>query len=304
MIVQFLGTAAGGGFPQWNCRCKGCRLARSDPRAAWPRGQSSAAVSADGVRWLLLNASPDVRAQLAQLPEPATTDVRALPFAAIALTDGELDHTLGIPLLREGGRLHVYCTMAVRDMLSDSAGLLRLTAAFADVGVHPLSLGTAVEPVDLDGKMLGLTIEAFAVAGDPPRFAARRGGAGGAVVGLRIEDAATRTAFVYVPCCGALTDDLRARCNGAAALAFDGTFWRDDEMTAAGTGKRTAREMGHVPISGTDGSLRWLGSVTSARRIYTHINNTNPILIEDSPERREVDAAGITVGFDGLRLEL
>ena len=304
MIVRFLGTAAGGGFPQWNCHCRGCALSRSNPEAAWPRSQSAVAVSADGLRWLLLNASPDVRSQLALLPEPAVTGVRALPFAAIALTDAELDHTLGIPLLREGGRLHIYCTMAVRDMLSDAAGLLRLTAAFADVGVHPVSLDTPIEPVDLDGRGCGLTLEAFAVAGDPPRFAARSRGSGAAVVGLRVEDTATRAAFVYVPCCGALTEDLRARFAGAAAIAFDGTFWRDDEMIAGGTGKRTARQMGHVPIDGDDGSLRWLGGLTSARRIYTHINNTNPILIEDSPERRHVDAAGVTVGFDGLVLEL
>lgn len=304
MIVQFLGTAAGGGFPQWNCRCDGCRLSRADPGAAWPRSQSSVAVSADGTRWLLVNASPDVRAQLAQLPEPPSTDVRALPFTAIALTDAELDHTLGLPLLREGGRLHVYCTMAVRDMLVDSAGLLRLTAAFADVGVHPLSLDTPVEPVDLDGRPIGLTVEAFAVDGDPPRFVARSAAMRGAVIGLRIEDSASRIAFVYVPCCRALTDDLRRRFDGAAAIAFDGTFWRDDEMTAAGTGKRTARQMGHVPVGGNDGSLRWLGSITAAHRVYTHINNTNPILVENSTQRREVDAAGITVGFDGLRLTL
>ena len=304
MIVQFLGTAAGGGFPQWNCHCRGCQLARTDPKAAWPRSQSAVAVSADGSRWLLLNASPDVRSQLAQLPVPATTDMRAVPFAAIALTDAELDHTLGIPLLREGGRLHIYCTMAVRDMLADGAGLLRLTAAFADVAVHPLSLGTPVEPVDLDGRGCGLTIEAFAVAGDPPRFASRAAISGAAVVGLRIEEIETHAAFVYVPGCGALTDDLRARLDGAAAIAFDGTFWRDDEMIAGRTGTRTAAQMGHVPIDGPGGSLQWLAALTSARRIYTHINNTNPILIEDSAERRAVVAAGITVGFDGLRLEL
>lgn len=304
MIVQFLGTAAGGGFPQWNCRCPGCQLARRNAKAAWPRSQSCVAVSADGARWLLLNASPDVRAQLAALPEPAG-GVRALPFAAIVLTDAELDHTIGIPLLREGGRLHVYCTFAVRDLLTDGSGLLRLTAAFADVGVHPLSLDTPVEPVDLDGRGCGLRIEAFAVAGDPPRFAPRvRSAGGGAVVGLRIEDPAAGTTFVYVPSCGALSDDLRKRLEGSDAIAFDGTFWRDDEMSSVRSGHRTARQMGHVPISGDDGSLRWLGALPSARRVYTHINNTNPILIEDSPERHEVDAAGITVGYDGLRLDL
>jgi pyrroloquinoline quinone biosynthesis protein B len=307
MQVILLGTAAGGGFPQWNCWCPTCRVARSDPRRARPRTQSSIAVSADGRHWFLVNASPDVREQLSRLPSAAEpAGARHVPLEAVLLTDAELDHTLGIVLLREARQLTVYATRAVTRTLDRDSRILPVTDAFADVSVEELPLA---EPVALrcrDGAPGGLTVEAFAVAGDPPRFAADA--RPGHTVGLlaRDEDGA---ACAFVPGCGAIDDSLLARLGGASVVLFDGTFWSEDELIALGISDRRATDMGHVPIAGSGeegsggGSLERL-STCGVPVIYTHVNNTNPVLLEDSPQRAAVEAAGLAVGVDGLRLDV
>ncbi|HZS62061.1 MAG TPA: pyrroloquinoline quinone biosynthesis protein PqqB [Gemmatimonadaceae bacterium] len=294
MRVVLLGTAAGGGFPQWNCFCPTCRVAREAPTRAHPRSQSSLAVSADGERWYLCNASPDVRDQLrwvtrGVLPAPGT--YRHVPIEGVILTDAELDHTLGLALLREARSLTLYTTEAVERVIEDDSRLLPTTRAFADVTVKRLSLDTETT---LPG---GLAIEAFAVPGDAPRFASSSDA--GHTVGLVIRESKTRKNVAFVPGCGAIDDSVRARLADADLVLFDGTFWTDNELIALGISKSSARDMGHVPISGEDGSLRTLAAITSSRRVYTHINNSNPILIEDSPERRAVIDAGLIVGTDG-----
>ena len=294
MRVVLLGTAAGGGFPQWNCFCPTCRVARETPARAHPRSQSSMAVSADGERWYLCNASPDVRDQLRWLMRgvvPAKGTYRHVPIEAVILTDAELDHTLGLALLREARKLAVYATEAVEDVLTHDSCLLPTTRAFADVTVSRLPLDREVPLTD------GLTVEAFTVPGDPPRFA--RASHDGHTVGLVLRETATRKNVVFVPGCGAISDHVRDRLATADLVLFDGTFWTDDELIALGISTSTARAMGHVPISGPGGSLEVLSAITAARRVYTHINNSNPILIEDSPERRAVIDAGLIVGTDG-----
>ena len=305
MHVVLLGSAAGGGFPQWNCWCPGCRTARHNPSLAHPRTQSSAAVSADGSRWFLLNASPDVRDQLrwlASLDAPST--LRHVPLEGVVVTDAEIDHTLGIVLLREAGRLPVYATPAVQSILEEDARLLPMTRAFSDVPVVSLHLDVPNGAVPLcyrDGTSSGLTVEAFAVPAGPPRFATHD--EAGHTVGLVVRDAAGAMC-AFVPGCGGLEPALLDRLARADALLFDGTFWTDDELVVMGISSRTARQMDHLPIAGPGGSLEQLARLPCRHRIYTHINNTNPILLEQSPERMAVADAGISVGFDGLRLTL
>jgi pyrroloquinoline quinone biosynthesis protein B len=302
MKVKLLGTAAGGGFPQWNCWCPTCRVARTNPERARPRTQSSIAVSADGARWFLFDASPDVRAQLEALLPPRVDGVRHVLIEGIVLTDAELDHTLGIALLREARELTVWATSSVLRTLERDSRILPVTRAFACVNAVELTPGEAVELRGRDGHASGLTVEAFPVAGDPPRFASAD--VPGHTVGVTVRDGATGGTLAFVPGCGALDEALFARLAEANAVLIDGTFWSDDELVRLGIGTRGASEMGHLAISGAEGSLAELARLRCRHRVYVHINNTNPILLEDSIERRAVERMGVVVGADGMELEL
>ena len=303
MHVLLLGSAAGGGFPQWNCWCPGCRVARTDPSAAQPRTQSSAAVSADGRRWFLLNASPDVRDQLRWVrTEDTPLTIRHVPIEGVLVTDAEIDHTLGMVLLREARHLPVYATRAVQSILESDSRLLPMTRAFGEVPVTDLPLNTPIPLCYRDGSASGLTVEAFPVPAGPPRFATRE--EEGHTVGFMLREEASGKACAFVPGCGDLDAALLTRLAEADALLFDGTFWADDELIALGIGDRTAREMDHLPIAGRGGSLERLAALPCQHRVYTHINNTNPILLEHSPERAVVTQTGVIVGFDGLHLAL
>jgi pyrroloquinoline quinone biosynthesis protein B len=300
MQIILLGTAAGGAVPQWNCWCPTCRSARADPARVHPRSQSSVAVSPDGVRWFLINASPDVRQQLARLAGrgPSGDRVRHVPIEAVLLTDAELDHSLGIVLLREARTLAVYATEATARILEHDSRVLPTTRAFATVTVSPLVVDEPVALRDRTGAASGLTAEAFVVASDAPRSASEE--SPGHTIGLVIRDTATGGSLAYVPGCGAIDEPLVHRLRGANAVLFDGTFWQDDELSALGISATSAREMGHVPISGSGGSLAMLAALPARVRVYTHINNSNPILAEDSPARVAVNAAGVVVGDDGM----
>jgi pyrroloquinoline quinone biosynthesis protein B len=296
-----MGTAAGGGFPQWNCWCACCRVARTDPRAAWPRTQSSAAISSDGSRWFLLNASPDVREQLARLPSNGYPQaIRHVPVEGVLLTDAEVDHSFGIVLLREAKHLPLYLTAAVRSVLEDDSRILRVAGAFADMPITELPLQSSIELRYRDGTRSGLAVEAFIVPATPPRFA--EGAGRGHTVGLLLREHDRNAACAFVPGCGDLDSSLIERVARTDVLLFDGTFWKDDELVAMGIGTRTAREMDHLPIGGRGGSLEQMTALPCRHRIYTHINNTNPILLEESMERRAVVQAGWTVGYDGLHI--
>jgi len=297
-----LGTAAGGGFPQWNCWCPTCRTARREPGRARPRSQSSAAVSADGHRWFLLNASPDVHAQLTRIPMGEPSGVRHVPVEGVVLTDAELDHTLGVVLLREGRYLQVYATPAVQSVIEHDSSLLPVTRAFAEVRLQPLDLAGSTALVYRDGCPAGLTVTAFTVPADPPRFATHE--LSGHTVGLLLRDDATGGVCAFVPGCGGLDPGLLDRLAGADLVLFDGTFWTDDELIGLGIGERTARQMDHLPVSGPDGSLERLAGLPGRHKVYTHINNTNPMLIEDSPQRHLVERLGLAVGADGMRFTL
>src|SRR6478752_4144433 len=280
MHVILLGTAAGGGFPQWNCWCPTCRVARDDPERARPRTQSSIAFSADGERWFLGNASPDVREQIARLPHGVVTGVRHVPVEGIVLTDAELDHTLGITLLREGRLLQLIATSAIVRTIAEDSRVLPVTQAFATVNTVEIELGDVVSLDYRDGSASGLTIEMKAVRGDAPRFARRE--EVGHTVGVFVRDTSTGKSFAFVPGCGGLGPKLVARLDEADLLLFDGTFWTNDELDRLGISDRPALSMGHVPISGGEGSLAVLSQLSCRHKVYTHINNTNPMLVESS----------------------
>ena len=301
MWVRVLGSAAGGGYPQWNCACPPCRAVRDGSRPARPRTQSSVAVSAHRRRWFLLNASPDIRAQIESFPalHPAggPDGARVVPLQAVLLTDAELGHTLGLLLLREGGGLVLHATEATHDTLRQGTSLLEVLGAYADVEWRPVASGEKVELAD------GLSYRAFPVPTDKrARFETGEGEEG--VVGYRITDGRTGRALVYVPGAQRLTASVLEQLEGCACLLFDGTCWQDDELIRLGIAAKTSRDMGHLPISGPDGSLKQLAPLPIERKIYIHINNTNPILLEDSPERRLVEKRGLEVAADGLELEI
>jgi len=303
MRVIILGSAAGGGVPQWNCGCPNCAAARTDGRG---RTQSSVVVSADGERWILLNASPDLRTQLAAhrvlWPSPGT---RGTPLGAVILTDGEIDHTLGLLLLREGAaKLPVYAPAGVAALLGDQWPLYRVLSAYSGVEARPLEEGRPIALTDRAGVAFGIACSATAVARRPPRYAAAAPAAAWDV-GLRLTDQRTGGTLAYVPTAGAIDDAVRRVAGGADLLLFDGTFWSDDELRAAGgVDAPTAREMGHLPVGGPGGSLELLPRLPVKRTVLVHINNTNPLLCRSSSERAQVEAAGIVVGEDAMEFEL
>src|SRR3989441_5505204 len=258
MRVIILGSAAGGGVPQWNCRCPNCLDARHDARG---RMQSSVAVSADGESWVLLNASPDLRMQCAAHHELWPRGPRGSPIASVVLTDGEIDHTLGLLLLRENTtRLPVYAPGGVTALLGDEWPLYRVLSAYAGVEPRTLAEGRSVALADGAGTPLGISCSATAVARRPPRYA-RAAPTQAFDVGLRLTDERTGGTLAYVPTAGAMDDAVRRVARGADLLFFDGTFWSDDELTAAGVDAPTAREMGHLPVGGAGGSLPTSSSV-------------------------------------------
>ena len=303
MRVIILGSAAGGGVPQWNCGCPNCAAARTDGHG---RTQSSAVVSADGERWILLNASPDLRTQLAAhrvlWPSPGT---RGTPLGAVILTDGEIDHTLGLLLLREGAaKLPVYAPAGVAALLGDQWPLYRVLSAYSGVEARPLEEGRPIALTDRAGVAFGIACSATAVARRPPRYAAAAPAAAWDV-GLRLTDQRTGGTLAYVPTAGAIDDAVRRVAGGADLLLFDGTFWSDDELrVAGGVDAPTAREMGHLPVGGPGGSLELLPRLPVKRTVLVHINNTNPLLCRSSSERAQVEAAGIVVGEDAMEFEL
>jgi pyrroloquinoline quinone biosynthesis protein B len=309
MLIKVLGSAAGGGFPQINCNCRNCVDARHGRGGLRARTQSSLAVSRDGSGWLLLNASPDLRQQVAATPELQPrpgAGARASPIKAVALTNGDVDHVAGLLSLREGFALTVYATERVLGTLASN----RIFDVLAPTLVERVVLqnGRPVGGAGADAG-LGLTLEAFPVPGKVALYLEEPGaGPGwgtrpGDTVGLRVSDPAG-AAFFYIPGCAAVDAALAERLHGAPLVFFDGTLYDDEEMIAQGLSAKTGRRMGHISMSGPDGSLAAFRSLDVGRRVFVHMNNSNPVLREDSPERRVVEEAGWEVAFDGMEIRL
>jgi pyrroloquinoline quinone biosynthesis protein B len=293
-----LGSAGGGGFPQWNCRCPVCQLAWAGDTRVKLRTQASLAVSGNGEEWILLNAGPDLRAQLLATPclQPRA-ELRSSPIAAVILTGAEVDQVVGLLTLRERQPFTVLGTGDTLAAIADNpifgvlaGGVVRRQEIALGVR-FPLPGGLEAELFAVPGKV------ALYLEGAAPALAAETG----ANVGVEIASGTKRLA--YVPGAAAVPAELRQRLARADVILFDATLFTDDEMIASGTGEKTGRRMGHMPLDGADGTLAALAGL-AGRRILTHINNTNPILIEGSPQRRQVEAAGFEVAEDGMEIVL
>jgi pyrroloquinoline quinone biosynthesis protein B len=306
--VRVLGSAAGGGFPQWNCACRNCSGVRAGTLPARTRLQASIAVGTGTGQWLLVNATPDIGAQLAMLADDAG-EVRRSPVTAVLLTDAELDHVSGLLSLREGSGLVVYATGWV---LRAAAPILDILSAYAPVERRELAVGVDVPLPEAPG----ISCRAIATGSTKrPRYAADLDPDPTAVIGLRFSagsgafsagsgafSAGSGVAGIgYLPCVPELTEELAAELKGADCVFLDGTCWTDDELASVGLSAKTSRSMGHAPVSDT---LPRFSALPVRRRVYTHLNNTNPLLVEDSIERRQVDAAGIEVAYDGMEIEI
>jgi pyrroloquinoline quinone biosynthesis protein B len=304
MHIQVLGSAAGGGFPQWNCNCRNCRGVRAGTLRAQPRTQSSIALSDDGGEWVLCNASPDIRAQLEAFPalQPAR-QLRDTAIAGIVLLDSQIDHCTGLLTLREGCPHQVWCTEMVHQDLTSGFPLFNMLSHWNGGLQHRL--------IELDTKPFsipacpGLSITAIVLRSSAPPYSPHRGNPHpGDNIGLFIEDLRTGGTLFYAPGLGQVDEQLLGWMRRADCLLVDGTLWRDDEMRRCEVGDKLGSEMGHLPQSGPGGMLEVLEGLPAARKILIHINNTNPILDLDSPERAELEARGIEVAFDGMSIHL
>ncbi len=309
MRVVVLGAAAGGGVPQWNCNCEICRAARgSHPELQ--ATQASVAVSADGEHWFLVNASPDMRQQLitARQLHPKAGHLRHSPIAGVILTNGEVDAVAGLLSLREGWPFHIYAHQRVLSILKSNSIFNVLDEK--RVQRVPIKLGTVFEPELPDGSPSGLEILAFAAPGKRAWYLEGTvhpdGGENeeGDTLGLRIADKRSGEYFYFLAACAALTPDLRQRLEGAPLVFFDGTLWRDDELIAAGLGAKTGQRMGHMSMSGDDGAIAALADLRIERKIFLHINNSNPALLPGSTERAAVERAGWQIPSDGTEITL
>ncbi len=310
MIIKILGSAAGGGFPQWNCNGVNSARVRAKTPGLRARTQSSLAVSADGKRWVLLNASPDLRQQMNDTPElwpNADEGLRNSPIKAAVVTNADVDHIAGLINLREGHPFTVYGSDRVLSTLAANSIFNVMNPDAVPRRTLELDKDTTLESPSED---LGLTIKAFAVPGkvalfledeaSGPDFGTKEGD----TIGLEITATATGKKFYYVPGCAELDAPLAGRLKNAPLVLFDGTLFTDDEMLSQGLSHKTGKRMGHISISGPEGSIAAFAPLNVARKVYVHINNSNPVLDENTPERKETDAAGWEVGYDGMEIKL
>lgn len=308
MLARVLGAAAGGGFPQWNCGCSNCRGVREGTLRARPRTQAAVAVSVDLRSWFLFGASPDVRTQIEGFAALHPRGARHTPIAGIVLAHGDLDQCLGLLQLREAQPLTVYATAAVRRSFCEGNALYQTLERFpGQITWRELVPGREVALTDTAGRESGLVIEAVPMPGKPPLHRPGATPEPGDTVGLFVRETARHRTLAYVPSVAGPGPALESLLGWVDGLFFDGTFWSGDELVRldpSGPGGRPATAMAHWPLGGEGGSLELLGRLPVRRRILIHINNTNPILREDSPERRLVEARGVEVAWDGMEVFL
>lgn len=310
MIIKILGSGAGGGFPQWNCNGVHSSAVRSGRPGYRSRTQSSLAVSSDGRNWVLLNASPDLRQQIAENPElhpEKTGPLRNSPIKATVHTNADVDHIIGLIHLRERQPFTIYGSKQVLNTLNANSVFEVCARDIVPRVTLNLDHKTRITGAGAD---LGLTIEAFAVPGKIALFlesgsaSDNFGSRDGDTIGLHITEDSTGKSFFYIPGCAEVDAPLAGKIKGADLVFFDGTLYTDDEMLKQGLMQKTGQRMGHISMSGPDGSMAAFQPLGVKRRIYVHINNSNPALDENSPERKEIEAAGWEVGYDGMEVRL
>jgi pyrroloquinoline quinone biosynthesis protein B len=296
MRAIVLGAAAGGGFPQWNSNAEPCRRARAGDPAARRRTQASIAVSGDGITWTVINTSPDLRQQIEATPElQPSTGLRSSPIGAVVLTSGEVDCIAGLLNLRERQKFELFATERIHAVLDANPVFNVLARDIVARRVIALD-----EKISLPG---GLSLHVFPVSGKVALFLEGTAETHeGDTIGARVSQGGAD--LFYIPACQAMTPELAARLRGADTVMFDGTLWRDDEMIRAGLGPKSGRRMGHMSVSGEDGAIAAFATLGVRRKVLLHINNSNPVLLDDSPERAEVERAGWQVAFDGMQVVL
>jgi pyrroloquinoline quinone biosynthesis protein B len=306
--VVVLGAAAGGGVPQWNCGCTVCRKARNE-HPELRSTQASIAISADGDHWFLINASPDLRQQLIATPKlhPKAGTLRHSPISGVILTNGEVDAVAGLLSMREGSPFTIYAHPRVLAILATNSIFNVLNEK--NVRRQPIEVDKAFEPALPNGSPSGIEILPFAVPGKGAWYLegkAHPAGDDGAgdTLGLRIDDKASGKYMYFLAACANVTGDLRSRLKGASAIFFDGTVWRDDELIAAGLGNKTGQGMGHIAMSGDSGAIAALANLDIGKKIFLHINNSNPVLLHDSAERKTAEHAGWQIPTDGMEIVL
>lgn len=305
MRVRVLGSAAGGGFPQWNCNCPNCDGVRKGTIKASPRTQSSIAISSDNINWLLFNASPDILAQFQRFPElqPGRA-IRDTAVKAIVLMDAQIDHTTGLFMLREGKTpLDIYCTDMVHEDLTQGNPVFKVLEHFCGVSWHQIPTAPghtfAVDGID-DIRITAVPLSSKAPPFSPHRHDPHEGDN----IGIQLEDTRTGKKLFYAPGLAAIESHLLPFMQQADCLLVDGTCWTNDEMQALGISNKLSLDMGHMPQSGTGGMIEALKPLPASRKILIHINNTNPILREDSSERQVLQQENIDVAFDGMDFSL
>lgn len=300
MRIIVLGAAAGGGFPQWNSNAHACRRARAGDPAAASRTQASVAVSGDGDRWFLLNASPDLRQQINETAAlHPRQGMRHSPIAGVVLTGGDVDVIAGLLTLRERQPLVIHATARIHDVLDANPIFEVLARDVVTRTSQQLDTPFTLDPT--------LTATFFAVPGKVPLYLEQGSEpppilVDDTTVGLEISDGSHR--MVFIPGCAAMTPELCGKLEGADLVLFDGTLWRDDEMVLAGLGQKTGRRMGHMSLGDPGGTIEAFRSIKVNRKIVIHMNNSNPVLLADSPERAVAEAAGWTIGHDGMEISL
>src|SRR3984957_2058061 len=306
--VVVLGAAAGGGVPQWNCGCSVCQAARNE-HPELQSTQASIAISADGNHWFLINASPDLRQQLIATPQlhPAAGQLRHSPVAGAILTNSEIDAVAGLLSMREGWPFTIYAHPRVLSILGSNSIFNVLSEK--NVRRQPIEVNEAFEPGLPDGSPSGIEVLPFAVPGKGAWYlegkAHPAGETGdGDTLGLRIQDKATGKHLYFLAACASVDDELRSRLEGASAIFFGGTVGRDDELIAAGLGNKTGQGMGHIAMSGTRGAIESLDGLDIDRKMFLHINNSNPVLLRDSAERVAAERAGWQIPADGTEITL
>ena len=310
MKILVLGSGAGGGFPQWNCNCANCAGQRHGRIRASERTQSSIAVSADGESWVLLNASPDIGEQIRRHPQlHPRHGLRDTPIKAVVLMDAQVDHVTGLLGLREGPCIDLWATRCVFEDLTSGLPLINVLQHYCGTRWHMIGVDGERTACDFEIEAVPqLRFTALAIPGKAPPYSPhRREQVTGDNIALRIENVADGSSLFYCPGLAEVGTQELAWMNAADCVLVDGTFWREDEMLRAGLGKKPAREMGHLPQQGEAGRPGMVDALRDAapgRKVLIHINNSNPILDEDSAPRRTLDALGIEVAHDGMEISL
>ena len=309
--IIVLGSGAGGGVPQWNCNCRVCQFAWKNSGHVIRRTQSSIAVNCDGENWCIFNCSPDIRQQILETEclhprNHQSRGSRTSPIHSIVLTNAEIDHISGLLLLREKQRIHLWATPTILNVLEENPIFNVLDQEFVTRKAITLEEPFETAP--------GLIVEAFPVPGkialfleDPTKNELDESDLypeTETTIGLRIYPSDGGVGFFYIPGCAKITKTVAKRIQDASLVLFDGTVWKDDEMISHGVGQKTGRRMGHISIAGKHGSMAAFEKLNVARKVYVHLNNTNPVLIEDSAERKAVEEQGWEIAYDGMEIRM